>query len=432
MQTPVSSGHQDTSSGPDIEGLSVFIRQRDRDKARFFVGRRTQIDHIDHTWQDVQAQVRAGAAVPASSASILIQGAPGAGKTSLLNHMQTAWEADDTAPRALHIQRRNLDDDGTIATRIAYALDTRAGDELRRTYSVTGGGRAGFAGLNLSGGATRTTAAPEISFDTLARVIEPSLWQRPVVLLIDEIQNATADHDLTLSLLHEGRHGLPIIPLFAGLANSRDVLVRRGISRFGLDDIHTIGGLEPGEPGEAVRMMLEGFRIDLAGADVARWAARLEEISDGWPQHLDGSLHALAEGLVKTEGHLARVDEAAVLTRAQERRLIAYRARRSPEMRQSRALLGTVMASLPEDGVEMDMLLDVIEQTLADTDDRIGWQLPDGMTARHYLDHLIHRGALQINADDLFICPIPSFRQFLIEQGEPEGAVSPAPAGLDC
>ncbi len=425
----ISISEQQASTGPDLAGLNAFLDESDRDKARFFVGRLPQIDHIERRWRRVRNLTHANETLPASSASILIQGAPGAGKTSLLNHMQTAWEADDTAPRALHIQRRNLDDDGTIATRIAYALDTRAGDELRRTYSVTGGGRAGFAGFNLSGGATRTTAAPEISFDTLARVIKPSLWQRPVVLLIDEIQNATADHDLTLSLLHEGRHGLPIIPLFAGLTNSRDVLVRRGISRFGLDDIHTIGGLEPGEPGEAVRMMLERFRVDLAGADVARWAARLEEISDGWPQHLYNGIRALAENLVKTEGHLARVDEAAVLTRAQKRRLIAYRARQSDEMADSRFLLAAVLTALPEQGAAPDMVLDVIERAAGNG---TGWRLPNGMTSKLYRDHLVHRGTLQVTADRRFICPIPSFRQFLIERGEPEGAVSPASAGQSC
>ncbi len=70
-----------------------------------------------------------------------------------------------------------------------------------------------------------------------------------------------------LSTLHEGKHGLLIIPLFAGLANSRKLLVQRGISRIGPDYIHTIGSLEPGQPGEAVRMMLKRFRVDLASAD---------------------------------------------------------------------------------------------------------------------------------------------------------------------
>ena len=42
--------------------------------------------------------------------------------------------------------------------------------------------------------------------------------------------------------------------------------------------------------------------------------------------------------------------------------------------------------------------------------------LPSGMTATDLYDNLIHRGALQERDDDTVICPIPSFRQFLIEK----------------
>ncbi len=35
---------------------------------------------------------------------------------------------------------------------------------------------------------------------------------------------------------------------------------------------------------------------------------------------------------------------------------------------------------------------------------------------------------MQINADQRYICSIPSFRQFLIEEGEREDAVSPVSA----
>ena len=314
-----------------------------------------------------------------------------------------------------------------IATMIADAVNPGAAEVLRRTYSVTTGSSVGVSSTGVSTGTTTPTAAPDASFRALARVIDPNLWRRPVVLMIDETRAVEADTGCTLRTLHEGKHGLPIIPLFAGLANSRDVLVRLGISRFGRSDIHTIDGLESGEPGQAVRMMLERFRINIAGADVSRCTARrnFRRLTAAPLQWHTG----LAEALVRTNGRLASVDETAVLKRPQERRLKAYRVRRSPEMRQSRALLGTVMASLPEDGVEMDMLLDVIEQTPTNADDRIGWRLPGAMTPELYLDHLTNQGALQINADDFFFCPIPSFRQFLVERGEREALSLRHPPG---
>ena len=51
------------------------------------------------------------------------------------------------------------------------------------------------------------------------------------------------------------------------------------------------------------------------------------------------------------------------------------------------------------------------------------------MTARAFLTHLVHRGALQRGPDNLYACPIPSFRSYLIEGGweEPPPPVLAAP-----
>ena len=38
------------------------------------------------------------------------------------------------------------------------------------------------------------------------------------------------------------------------------------------------------------------------------------------------------------------------------------------------------------------------------------------MTAEDFYNHLTHRGALQERDDDTVICPIPSFRRFLIDE----------------
>ncbi len=126
---------------------------------------------------------------------------------------------------------------------------------------------------------------------------------------------------------------------------------------------------------------------------------------------------------------LASVDETTVLTHAQEFRLEAYRAGRSPEMLQSRALLGSAMASLPEGGVDMDMLPEIVTMTTARASAVSRWQCLEGMTSKRYLDHLIHCGALQASAAQRYVRPISSFRQFLIEEGERKGAVSSASFG---
>ena len=47
-------------------------------------------------------------------------------------------------------------------------------------------------------------------------------------------------------------------------------------------------------------------------------------------------------------------------------------------------------------------------------------KLPPGMSADDYYNDLIHSGALQERNDGKVLCPIPSFRQFLIEVSKPD------------
>ena len=50
--------------------------------------------------------------------------------------------------------------------------------------------------------------------------------------------------------------------------------------------------------------------------------------------------------------------------------------------------------------------------------DEPGWDLPKGMSADQFLDHLIHQGVMQPDRDceHRLICPIPRLRTWLIEQ----------------
>ena len=57
-----------------------------------------------------------------------------------------------------------------------------------------------------------------------------------------------------------------------------------------------------------------------------------------------------------------------------------------------------------------------------------GWRLPEDMTVKDLIRHLIHRGALHMNVDTGAVdCPIPSFRRFMIGQGEPIPSPKPDP-----
>lgn len=418
--------------GPDLEGLRAFVREGDRNRARFFVGREAQIRDIEQVCADAFAGFRAGR--PLAGTTRLIQGAPGAGKTALLSHIagaaerrergrSSAWrrflrKADENEPQpsVLFVDVGDLGHPARLVLCIAERLDPKKARKMRQTRNRNIGVQAGTGGLGASGGETVATAPPYAGFAELGALFPPKDWPGPLCLMVDEVQTLQAEQAPVLQSLHLATAGLPIVPVLAGLANARDVLARCGISRLNEDGVHTLGRLEAGEPAEAVRRMLDAYRADIAGTDAGRWAERLEEHSDRWPQHLQNAMRSLAEELVEAKGTLAEVDETAVFARARERRLQAYRARRSPLMQEAVFLLARFMAGVPVSGLRRNEATGLIG-TLARREGDYGWRLPEGMSPTEFLDHLVHRGALQSGDDDKLICPIPSFRRFLVEEG---------------
>jgi len=394
--------------GPDLQGLRFFSEPSDRERAAFFVGRTNEIEDIERALARALRHAQAGQR--SAGATRLIQGAPGAGKSSLLAHLEENWtQAGGQAPYVLSVYLEELADPDRIAQAIAVRLDPRRAERFRRTET-----RSGSIGVSGVGGGWAAEIAPPGGFGALTQMFPPERWRRPLCLLVDEVQNLEPDQAGMVRRLHEAVDGLPIVPVLAGLANARDVLAKRGISRLSIGTVHMLGRLEPGQPAESARAMLESFRVEAAEAEAARWAGLLEELSDRWPQHLRNGMSALAEGLLATGGVLASIDEKTVLAGAEERRLDSYRARRSSEMLGSGLLLAAVMEAVPEDGLGYVETLRVIEENAGAVSGR---RLPPGMEPEEYLDHLVHRGALQDDGTGRLACPIPSFRRFLAEAG---------------
>ena len=419
-------------SGPDLEGLRAFAREGDRTRTRFFVGRGTQLRDIEAACADAFAGFRAGR--PLAGTTRLIQGAPGAGKTALLRHFEDIatrvrtersgvfhrlFAAADHKHPQTGVVLLDVDALGhpeRLVQRIAEWVDPKKARRLRQTRSHSVGVRAGAPGIGASGGETVSTGPPQGDLAELGRLFAPKDWPGPLCLMVDEIQTMQAEQAPVLQSLHLATAGLPVVPVLAGLANARDVLARFGISRLSEDWVHTLGRLDAGEPAEAVLRMLDEFGIRATVAEAGRWAKRLEEHSDGWPQHLQNGLRSLAEALGVTGGALGEVGMDAVLDRARERRLQAYRARRSPHMQTPIFLLARVMAAVPDAGLRRNEAIAVI-RTCALTGNEYGWDVPEGMSAENFLDHLVFRGALQPGEDDRLVCPVPGFRRFLVQEG---------------
>ncbi len=152
------------------------------------------------------------------------------------------------------------------------------------------------------------------------------------------------------------------------------------------------------------------------------------ERSEGWPQHVRTEAAALFWALGLAKGELQRIEVEALMERASEYRNESYEARQSTEMAKAVDLVAAVMKELPADGgLLCSRVLDAIKGN-AKAGHGAGWELPKGMDADLFLDHLIQKGALQpVNADTLAF-PIPSLRAWLIDRTRPE-AERPDPTG---
>ena len=73
-------------SGPDLEGLRSFSEPSDRGATPFFVGRAGEIEDIERVLARALRHAEAGQR--SAGATRLIQGAPGAGKSALLAHLE--------------------------------------------------------------------------------------------------------------------------------------------------------------------------------------------------------------------------------------------------------------------------------------------------------------------------------------------------------
>ena len=134
--------------------------------------------------------------------------------------------------------------------------------------------------------------------------------------------------------------------------------------------------------------------------------------------HLHNGMRALAAALVATGGRVQEVDDQAVLDDWRQRRRTHYGFLSSGPLAASKFLVASVLLILPEAGAsQVDVKRAIRRTARPDTED--GWSLPDGMTVSEFFDLMVRRGVLQEAADafDQYACPIPSYRQFLIEAG---------------
>ena len=404
-----------TPPGPDVAGLSAFALEDDRLPPAAFVGRRDIIADIEHA----VAQAAAGGTA-VRGRTRLVFGAPGAGKTALLHELARRWRAraadgDAAAPMPVDCESGELTSPVALTESILSAVvPVSSYDMATSTTTGGGGGVPGVAGLSVS----RTTSVPSLvdsvrsgrtPWAAIREATQPERLSRAIVLLVDEVQNMPGDPEgdgrtRLLAEIHDGRHGLPIVAVLGGLGDSRQVMARRGISRFARGAVHSLPLLTDAESAEAVKRFLTRHRIAAGEEARERWQRRIAEACNGWPQHLHNYLCGAARELADAGGDLARANLDAALAAGEDWRRQYYDARLEGVNADLPAVAG-VVGRIPEPGAPMHRIVEWCREATGAAAEG------SDLHAR-----MIHDGVLQEMPGGLVTCPIPSFRRYILER----------------
>ena len=407
-------------TGIDLEGLVDFAAAGDRDVPPYFAGRRNLLQDIESVatrcwtaWQDGQKKT--------PGATRVIHGAPGAGKSSILRHLERSWTGPGGgAPTMLRLEAPAMfSNRQVLARKLIEILRPGSGEklfaEVRKGWQV----HASVGGVGGQVGRESKADNPDDPIDAVLFHVPGTGWTGPVVIAVDEFQNTSGDRTSLqgemLQRLHDQGYDAPIMVVLAGLGDTVATAGRLGLSRLGIDAATSLGPLTEDDS----RDLFAGWGKHFGLPD-GFWQAQMLELAKAgshWPAHVRNSLSAFADEVVRIEGDMARIEFDRVQTRSHDLRQSYYYARMSEEMQQSDLLLGAVMLDLRDD-MRRGEVMELISRC-NDPSGSLRRQFPNGMDTEDYYRHLVHRGVLHQKADFSVICPIPSFRRWIIQHCGP-------------
>ena len=318
----------------DIKNLKRFSESEDRDRSPIFVGRADMMARLTERANLVREDWLEG--LPLGGKMRIITACPGMGKTSLLQELAARASRDMlvAAPAA---------DELTSAAALKSAILSAA----RKTTSPAV--KTGLAAMEAAADWFDVGAAAVRAGGFAGEKIATA---RPVVVTVDEAQGLDRDHKAALRWLFLGDHGLPLLPVLAGLDGTPNVLRDMGVSPRLADGAHIrLGPLEPEDSRRAFDEMRERFDIGMDPRTAGRWAERIANDCGNFPQHLHIGLQTGAAEILRAHdrGREPSLDRAAA--DAAKRRDAYYRARLGPELaNHGPALLAAVRRILASGG----------------------------------------------------------------------------------
>ncbi len=407
----------------------VWRDQTDRaevGREAFFHGRDAEYDIFRNAVESLRAgQVGGG--------TMVFQGAPGVGKTALMQECVEAvrchstpddpWVAVSIKPDTLISPAEVVMDLIDAANKESDRLSKIAPDAIARNlrklldlggklYGELSEWEVGVAGNSVSG-RSQTASLSEMTMRSarIFREASPLLEKFHLVVFVDEAQN-TPEAGTTkgvMGCLHDPPKEIPLVAAFFGLSDTEQVLRQFGLSRYAAKRVVNLESLETEVAAGSFRRMLDAYYI---GAEEEKdfWADALADLSQGWPQHINRIGVTAGEVLRANEGRMERHLLEQALDEGVERKNDYYAGR--VKAGSSRAWvykkLALAAAKKKEDFVdtlsydEIDLLTESARKRKAESID-------------DFLTNALHAGLLApaLKIPDQYKIPIPSLGDYL-------------------
>ncbi|MXW33142.1 MAG: ATP-binding protein [Rhodothermaceae bacterium] len=288
-----------------ITPLSVAL---DRGATRYFHGRKRILGSFSRYLERAE-QIKSG------GTTFLIQGAPGVGKTALLDEialgaLRNEWDV-------VHINLDDLYNPVHMAQTIGKYYVTRKQTSTKVDVKFL----------------SREYIKDVAGDSSVSQVLEKMRPKRGMVLVLDEAQRigrfyATPNEISvlgTLDILHNGRLPHPVFLLAAGLRTTLRAFGSLKISRFAENCVVELGPLSK----ESERAVILDWLEDYGGVkeDPAAWIDTIAKETYGWPRHVQSYSRHAAEHLKANLGIMMPNGLEAVLELGRKGRKMYYKQR---------------------------------------------------------------------------------------------------------
>ena len=397
----------------EVSGLASFLEQNEREYPLAFKGRHEVRNAITDRIKYVRKQNKS------LCNTITVQGAPGAGKSSLLHQIEIdAGELQEQNVIVVTLESDEMHDAVSVLQGFLKCEGINV-EDLWRSFDTRGQGRKDLKHPKLSSGldnllpsfADTVRNNPGMIWETIRDCLDEG--DEPIFLmLVDESQNidpTMLNKNTILTRLHSARNiaDLKIIPVFAGLSDTGKCLEKLGITRRSRVDF-ILSGFSADEGRQVCVATIQKLGLDkiFTPNQISHIAHQLDLASDGWPRHLHNYLQALVREVSRSQREKINLDLNTVLDEGHDNRIMYYQTRLQ-------------VTGYRQHGKELNQ----IAKDHQSIDDKISYASLSGYFSdknlndeqiEEIIDAYVHNGILNERLDGLYEFPIPSLQTFLM------------------